>query len=442
MNHRENYKFINWAKNVRLNVPHFFQPETEEEIVSITKKYNKIRLVGAGHSWNEICISNEAMVNLDRYRKVLRIDTNAKTITVQAGIKLSELNELLDKEGLALTNLGSIATQSLAGAISTGTHGTGIGFQILGSQIIEFSLIKADGEKVIINRNDDLYNAAIVNLGCLGVISEITLEVCESFNLHEYSQTILFDQVIENLDELLRANDHLKFWWLPPAEKLIVYKYNRTQKKRNDWRIRQIWKDELSSVLFYRSLVKIAKVLPQAADSISKLLTYNFRGPLDRIEKSFRVFNVPEPPLHRETEWAFDAKRSKEILTAYKKRLTESKFKFNFIQEIRFTKADDFWLSPSNKRDSLWIGFYNYEHENWKELLPLHEEFAKKYDGRPHWGKEFSIDFAYLKNQFEKINDFIALRNEFDSEGKFENEFIKECLGFRQKKVVNTRVQI
>jgi D-arabinono-1,4-lactone oxidase/FAD binding domain len=426
MNHRENYKFINWAKNVRRNVPHFFQPETEEEIVSIIKKYDKIRLVGAGHSWNEICVSNEALVNLDRYSNVLRIDKKAKTVTVQAGIKLSTLNQLLDKEGLALINLGSIATQSLAGAISTGTHGTGINFQILGSQIIEFTLLKADGEKVFIKRNDDLYNAAIVSLGCLGVISEITLEVTDSFNLHDYTETILFDDVIENLDELLRKNDQLKFWWLPPAKKLIVYKYNRTQEKRNDWRIRQIWKDELSSVLFYRSLVKIAEVFPQTADSISKLLTYNFRGPLNRIEKSFRVFNVPEPPLHRETEWAFDANRAKEILTAYKKRLTESEFKFSFIQEIRFTKADDFWLSPSYKRDSLWIGFYNYEHENWAELLPYHEDFARKYDGRPHWGKEFTVDSEYLQKQYKKLNDFVALKNDLDFERKFENEFIEK----------------
>lgn len=425
MNHQTNYSFINWAKNVRKDIPHFYQPETEDEIVSIIKKHSKIRLVGAGHSWNEICVADEALVNLDRYSKILEIDRRAKTIKVQAGIKLSKLNELLDKEGLALINLGSIATQSLAGAVSTGTHGTGIDFQILGSQINEFTLIKADCEKICIKRNDELFDAAVVNLGCLGIISEITLQVSDAFNLHDYTETVLFDDVIENLDELLQNNDHLKFWWLPPAEKLIIYKYNRTQEKRNDWRIRQVWKDELSSVLFYRTLVKIAKIFPYFADSFNNLLTYNFRGPLDRIEKSFLVFNVPEPPLHRETEWAFDANRAKEILTAYKKHLNESKFKFSFIQEIRFTKADDFWLSPSYKRDSLWIGFYNYEHENWKELLPFHEEFAKKYDGRPHWGKEFTIDGKYLPKQYEKFDDFVALKIEFDSAGKFENEFIK-----------------
>lgn len=427
MNHQKNYSFTNWAKNIKQEIPHFFQPETEDEIIPIIKSHNKIRLVGTAHSWNEICVSDEALINLDRFDKILHIDKKAKTVRVQAGIKLTKLNELLDKEKLALINLGSIATQSLAGALSTGTHGTGINFQILGSQIIEFTLIKASGEKIVVNREKDkeLYNAAIVNLGCLGVISEVTIQVTDTFNLHDYTATIPFDEVIENLDELLEQNDHLKFWWLPPAEKMIVYKYNRTNEKPNDWRIRQILKDEVSSVLFYRKLVKIAGKYPNFAPKVSQIMTRLFKKPLDRIEKSYKVFNVPEPPIHRETEWSFDAKNAKSILSAYKQNLLESKFNFNFVQEIRFTKADNFWLSPSYKRDSLWIGFYNYEHENWNAALPFHEEFARKFGGRPHWGKEFTIDNDYLSKQYERFDDFVALKNDFDPKGKFENEFIK-----------------
>lgn len=427
MKHQRNYSFKNWAGNIKREIPNFYQPETEDEIISIIKKHNKIRLVGTAHSWNEICVADEALVNLDFYDRILQIDKNAKTIRVQAGVKLKKLNKLLDEEGLALQNLGSIATQSLAGAISTGTHGTGINFQILGSQVLEFTLIKADGEKVLVNRENDeeIFNASIVNLGCLGIISEITLQITEAFNLHDYTQTVPFDNVIEKLDKLLVENDHLKFWWLPPANELIVYKYNRTSKKRNDTRLRQFLKDELSSVLFYRSMVKIASIYPKFAPKVSHFMTSLFDKSLDRIEKSFRVFNVPEPPIHCETEWAFDAKRAKEILSAYKKHILESNFNFNFIQEIRFTKADKFWLSPSYKRDSLWIGFYHYEHENWKEALPFHEEFTKKYDGRPHWGKEFTIDKIYLRKQYEKFDEFIVLKKEFDPNGKFENKFIE-----------------
>jgi L-gulono-1,4-lactone dehydrogenase len=428
MKHETNYKFSNWARNIRADIPHFYQPETEDELLEIIAGHRKIRLVGAAHSWNEICLTDEALVNPDNYAKILRLDKKQKRVTAQAGIRLSKLNELLDREGLALENLGSIAAQTLAGAVATGTHGTGKDFQILGSQIIEFSLLKANGEKIHISRETDpeLFNAANLSLGCLGVVSEVTLQVTDAFNLHDRTETIPFEEVVENLEELLEENEHIKFWWLPPAARLIVYRYNRTDEKANDWRIRQFLKDEVSSVLFYRSLVKIAAKYPNFAPKVSRLMTRLFQKPLDRIEKSYKVFNVPEPPLHRETEWAFDLKRAREILTEYKKALSGSGFNFNFIQEIRFSKADDFWLSPCYRRDTLWIGFYNYEHENWTQALPFHEAFAKKFDGRPHWGKEFTIDQNYLRHQYERFDDFIALKNDLDPAGKFTNEFIGE----------------
>jgi FAD/FMN-containing dehydrogenase len=156
MKQQQNYTFTNWAKNVQSVAANFFQPETEEEIITVVKNYPKIRMVGTGHSWSGICATNEALLNLDNYNKITKIDKALKLVTVQAGIKLWHLNNLLDKEGLALLNLGSIDQQSIAGAISTGTHGSGIQFQILGSQMVEFSLIKADGTKHIINKEKDI----------------------------------------------------------------------------------------------------------------------------------------------------------------------------------------------------------------------------------------------------------------------------------------------
>ncbi|HNY55795.1 MAG TPA: FAD-binding protein, partial [Chitinophagales bacterium] len=208
MKQQQNYVFKNWAKNVQSQVANYFQPETEEEIISIVKSHHKIRMVGTGHSWSGICATNEALLNLDYYNKITHIDKERKLVTVQAGIKLWQLNNLLDKEGLALLNLGSIDQQSIAGAISTGTHGSGIQFQILGSQMREFSLIKADGSKLIINKEKDidLFNASVVNLGCLGVISEITLQVTDAFTLHDYTTTLPFDEVVEHLDDYLKDN--------------------------------------------------------------------------------------------------------------------------------------------------------------------------------------------------------------------------------------------
>lgn len=427
MKSQKNYKFSNWAKNIQSNVKNYFQPETEEEIISVVKQYEKIRLVGTGHSWSDICETNEAIINLDCYSNIISIDKKNKLVTVQAGIKIWQLNQLLDKEGLALTNLGSIDRQSISGAISTGTHGSGINFQILGAQLLEFSLIKADGSKLIINKekDTDLFNACVVNLGCLGVISEVTIKVTDAFNLHDYTTTLPFDEVIENLEDYLKNNDHFKLWWLPPTNDIIVFRYQRTQEKVNDTRLRQFLKDELLSVIVYRTFVFIAKWFPALAKPINRLLTWNMKGPLDRVEKSYKVYVVPEPPLHRETEWTFDISRAKEVLKAYKKFITENKYNLNFIQEIRFTKGDDFWLSACHQQSSLWLGLYCYEHENWNDILKEYDAFAQQFNGRPHWGKEFSVGKEYLQQQYPKYQDFVQLRNEMDPDKKFVNKYIE-----------------
>ncbi len=431
MKQQQNYTFTNWAKNVQSVAANFFQPETEEEIITVVKNYPKIRMVGTGHSWSGICATNEALLNLDNYNKITKIDKALKLVTVQAGIKLWHLNNLLDKEGLALLNLGSIDQQSIAGAISTGTHGSGIQFQILGSQMVEFSLIKADSTKQIIHKekDTDLFNACVVNLGCLGVISEITLQVTDAFTLHDYTTTLPFDEVIDKLDDYLKDNDHFKLWWLPPCKDIIVFRYRRTHEKPNDSKLRVFLKDHLLSVIIYRFLVFVAKLFPFIAKPLNTMLTWNMKGPLDRIEKSYKVYVVPEPPLHRETEWTFEISKAKEILRAYNNFITENKYNLNFIQEIRFTKGDDFWLSGCYKRDAIWLGLYNYAHEKWDKVLPEYEAFAKKYNGRPHWGKEFTMDKNYLHQQYEKMADFKKLKEEMDPSGKFENKFISDLLG-------------
>lgn len=428
MRSKKKYLYKNWAGNVSNIVDNYFQPENEEELISIIKNSNRIKVIGTAHSWSSIHQTQDTILNLDLYNKILYVDKENCLAKVQAGIKLWQLNEYLDQQGLALKNLGSIDQQSIAGAISTGTHGTGITFQVLASQVVEFSMIKADGEKIILNKEKDkaLFDATIISLGALGIISEITLHVRQAFNLHEYTTTYPFDDMIENLDQLLAANQHFKMWWLPPTDDIVVFKFNSTEKPTNDSKIRQYLQDKILSVYIYRIVVIIAKFFPKLAKFFNKLLTKNMKGPIDRIEKSYKVHIVPEPPKHRETEWTFDLSNAKNVLKAYKKFITENQYNLNFIQEIRFTKADDFWLSACYKRDALWLGLYGYEHENWDNALEQYENFAKSHNGRPHWGKEFYRDKNYIKNQYEKYDDFVKLKLEFDPNNKFYNQYLKE----------------
>lgn len=422
-----NYHFINWARNESCIANNYFQPETEEEIIQIVQSHSKIRVTGTGHSWNRICLTQDALLNFDRYNKVLHFDKQALRIKVQPGIKLWQLNEYLDKQGCALKNLGSISKQSLAGATSTGTHGTGINYQILGSQIEECALIKADGEKIIINRERDkeLYQMAVVNLGCLGIISEITLNIVPAFNLHDETTVVDFDTVIDQLHELAAATDHFKLWWFPHTDQVVVYKYTRTQESVNDSRLRQWFMDEFVSVAAYRLFLKIGAINRNWRKNINKALVQKFIQPLNRIEKSYKVFNVPEPPLHRETEWAFELTKAKELLREYKGMINASAHRINFLQEIRFSKADEFALSPCYKRDTIWLGVYNADNFGWNELLADFEVMARRYNGRPHWGKEFKgLNSDFFRSAYPALNNFNSLRQQFDPGNKFANDFI------------------
>lgn len=419
---QKKYIFKNWGRNIEHITANYAQPETEQELISLVKQHQKIRVTGTGHSWSELCKSSELLINLDKYQKVIQFDKENKTVTVQSGIKLWQLNKYLDKVGFALINLGSIADQSLSGAISTGTHGTGIQFQCLASQILSFNIIKADGEKHYFENGTEAYNAAVISLGCLGIISEIKLEITEAYNLHDITYTEDFDSIVNRIDALIQENDHFKLWWMPPAKEMVVYTYKRTKEKRNDTAFRQFMNDRVISVLGYRTLVKVGNIKNNWRPAINSFLTKQLKGPLNRIEKSYKVFNVPEPPKHRETEWAFDIKNVKELLMDYKKLFNDSNFTFNFIQEIRFTKSDDFWLSECYQRDTIWIGAYNHMDKQWDAILPYFEDFAKRWNGRPHWGKEFLCRKKYLVTQYPKYLDFIAMKNELDPSGKFSND--------------------
>lgn len=426
MKQQSAYRFTNWSKNESCVAQHYFQPETEEELIAVITKSEKVRIVGTGHSWNSICLNSDTLINLDHYNKVIHLDKEKLQVKVQPGIKLWQLNEYLDKEGLALKNLGSISRQSLAGAISTGTHGTGINFQILASQIEEFTLIKANGEKILIHheRDKELFNLSIVNLGSLGVISEMTINIVPAFRLHDQTDVRNFEEVIEHLDEMVNATDHFKLWWFPHTKEVVVYRYTRTNKQPNDSLLRQWFMDELVSVNMYRLLLKIGSINREWRKRINRSLVQNFIKPLDRIEKSYKVFNVPEPPLHREVEWAFDISVAKELLREYVNMIGNSKHCINFIQEIRFTKADDYALSPGYGRNTIWLGAYNADNYGWEELKSDFEQLAKKYKGRPHWGKEFNNDKEYLRSMYPKLDTFNMLRAQFDPAGKFMNGYI------------------
>ena len=418
----------NWAGNVRFNPNEVVQPRSTEEVIELVRSGRKIRCVGTGHSWSELIPSGDVLVNTDLLNRILDIDPVANTATIQAGAKLENLNVELWERGYAFKNIGSIARQSLAGAISTGTHGTGKNFQLLASMVRSFKMVTGNGELIELDRENDKerFHTALVSMGMLGIITEMTIDVDPKFNLHEKSGVLNFEEVCDNILDWVNEHNHIKMWWFPHTDKMMVYRYNRTYEPVNDTWFRQKLMDEWVSVYFYRMMLWWGNRKPSRRAYINDKILTRFLPDVDRIERSYKVFNVPEPPIHRETEWAFNINLTPTVLREYRKMVEQRGHYINFIQEIRFVKGDEHALSPCHGRDSVYVGCYNADNNRWNELLSDFEEtIGKPYQGRPHWGKEFNVGSDYLKSAYPKWDEFQKLRAELDPNGQFRNSMLE-----------------
>jgi len=428
--------FQNWAGNQRCVVTSFFQPETEAELIELVNRARQngkhFRVVGAEHSWSDIACTDQWMVNLDRYSRVLHIDRERQQVRVQGGIRLKALNEMLHREGLALPNLGSISEQSIAGVISTATHGTGIRHGNLSAGVTALRLVTGKGmvQDFDESRTPEELKAARVGLGCLGIIAEVTLQCTTAFNLKETAAPLPFSEALQQLPGLLANNDHVKLWWFPHADIIQVYRYNRTtEPEQPPSRLARWQEDSWVADYTFRMFLWAGRVYPPLIPSINRFVQLlHFRN-RERVNRSYRIFNIPMPPEHNETEYAIPVEHTQEALHGMKAMIEQEGFYINFVVEVRFVKGDDNWLSPVYGRDSAYIGAYFSGYRGWPEYLQRFEALMARYQGRPHWGKEFTLEWPQLASLYPRFHDFDRLRQKLDPEGVFENDFSRRVFG-------------
>lgn len=404
------------------------RPTTIDELSRLVTGSPELRVMGAGHSWSPGIVTEQTLVSLDGMNRVLDVDRDRLRVTVQAGIRLRDLIRELERHGLALANLGSIADQSLAGATCTGTHGTGIAFGCLADQVQRLALIDGRGAERIVDRAHPDFAAVGVGLGAFGVVHEMTLSVVPTFQMHAITETLPFDEVIERLDELVHGHDHFKFWWFAPNTDVVVFRQQRTDAPRDDSDLKRWFKDELLGVRVYRAALALQRIeRRRLVRFTNRVLAGAYARRFERTCKSHVAFLTPRPPVHREAEWAFDVADAKALLRAYRTLLLDSGHSYSMLQEIRFTRADGFWASPAHGRDSIWLSLYNIDRDDrWADQLRRFEAFATEHGARPHWGKEATYDRAYLRAQLPRLDAFGALSARYDPEGTFANRWIRE----------------
>lgn len=421
----------NYGRNFGFTPRRALTPSSVAELQQLVRSAKCLRVGGALHSWSRGVVTEDTYVSLDRLNAITRVDRDAMQVTVGAGVRLKDLVLELERLGLALANLGSIAEQSLAGAIATGTHGTGIGFKCLADQVQSLSLVDGAGEVRVVDRDHADFDAVVVGLGAFGVVHEMTLSVVPTFQMHAITETMSFDALIDNLDELVRGHDHFKFWWLVPQQQVIVFRQRRTDEPRNDSDFTRWFKDELLGKIAYRSLLGLQRFdRDRMVRLTNRIIGGAYGKRFERICKSHVAFLTPDPPVHAESEWAFDYANAVELLREYRRLLEGNGYSYSFIQEIRFTAGDEFWGSPAYHRDSIWLSHYNIdEPARWDDQLRSFLSFARANDGRPHWGKLANFDAEHLRRCHPRLDDLARVREGYDPDQRFANRWIRKVLG-------------
>jgi L-gulonolactone oxidase len=357
-------------------------------------------------------------------RRVLSVDRRNEQITVEAGIRLNELNERLAAEGLALSSLGSYSQQSLAGALATGTHGSGARFGVIAKNAVGFRLVTPAGKILDINDKDaELLSAVRVSVGALGIVTAVTLRCEAAFNLSSEMELLPFDEALARMDEIVDSNDHVKFWWLPYTQQMRVFRINRTAEQPSRKRFPSPFTIAQGAL---NGRHHVAGLLPLVIPTLNRATAKCFRTHR-RVDRSDRVFVLPTPVHHQEMEYAFDRTLAPTIIRQLRRLIEGKGLAVTCNVEVRFVAADDIMLSPAFGRSSCFLGALTCSDE--KSYFAGYEELMADAEGRPHWGKVFSLPASVLRARYPKFDRFNEIRQEFDPLRTLENAFIARVFG-------------
>jgi len=483
--HTASESFTNWAKIHSCQPKKIHRPKTEQDLIAIMSSSaltkEKIRVVGVGHSPSDISMTSEHMISLhENYNQILMVDREHHLVRVQSGIQLKKLNhELETKYSMSLSSLGSISEQTISGAISTGTHGTGIQFGCLGDTIVQLQVLcyvkkslsnssNNSGEqgealhvqKLTLNkgskdkRERDLLAAHLCGLGCLGIISTVTIQCEPLFYLTAVQKPMKFDQVVNQLPELIPSEDHWRFWYFPHTNDCITWGASRvnppelihhpksTVSSLTNAVARRVnplhmardlnvyMRDRVVGYHLLELLLFVSKFVPKLVPFINRLY-YHLLFSMKKVstDVSYKVFNFDCLFYQFVNEWSIPIENTAIAMQQIKQMIETKRYNVHFPIEVRFVKGDDIWLSPCYGRDSCYIGIIMYRPYNY--TIDYEHYFADFFKimsalgGRPHWAKDFSLSEAQLRSMYPKWQQFKQLRCEVDPLNIFVNDYMQ-----------------
>jgi L-gulonolactone oxidase len=421
----------NWDGSLSWQPEAIYKPRSEDEIVALIQRAlergQRVKAIGGALSWSDILDIPAAAILFDNMNQVLEVDRDRRRVRVQAGARLHQVNEVLAQHGLAFENFGSIVTQTAAGYIATGSHGTGARMQMLAADVEHMRLIDGLGQVHELNASTEpeLFSAARVSLGCLGVISEITFRCLEAFDLEERLDLVDFDTALADLDSYNANNDYCKLWWFPYTDKIQVYTFNKTTQSRGGAGLSGFLDQTGISGIVFAGLLQVTRMIPGSIPFILNTLQNFHYRPHRRVDRSDKVIKVSSSiPVHQETEYAIPIEQGAKAIEDLRKMVLKANYRVNFPLEVRFLEADDIPLSPASGRDSCFLGPYVSSRKWAPQYFAEFEELMLDYEGRPHWGKSFNRSAEQLQKLYPALGRFDELRRQNDHHGLFRNSFV------------------
>jgi L-gulonolactone oxidase len=427
--------WTNWAGDQSCTPVERLRPATREELAEVVVRAasagRRISVVASGHSFTETAMTDGAMIDAGWLSGVLEADRDSGLVKVGGGTVLADLNQQLHGLGLAMENLGDIDKQTVAGAISTGTHGTGARLRNISSQVVAMELVLADGSVRELTADGDpsLLRAARVSIGALGAISAVTLRCVPAFVLHRVDSQAPREEVLDSFQERADAHEHFELFTFPYADSALVLERNRTEgPPRPRGRAAAFLNDIVLENWALEAVSAAGKAFPWAIPSLSRFAAWLASGSRST-DRSDRIFANERRVRFTEMEYGVPRENGPEAVRRVVEWVRSNRYPVFFPIEVRVTAGDDALLSPSHERDTAYIAVHQYHGMEWRPYFEAVESIMNEYGGRPHWGKRHFQTAATLPKLYPRWADFQAAREELDPGHAFTNEYAERVLG-------------
>jgi L-gulonolactone oxidase len=425
----------NWGRNQVCQPAAEELPYSELEVIEAVRRARRtgqrVKVTGSGHSFTDIACTDGRLVAVDCLDRMVAVDEESRTVTVEAGMTIRTLNAQLAERGLALENMGDIDRQTVAGAISTGTHGTGVRYGGMPTMVRGLELVTAEGEVLRCSAEEEpeVFHCARVGLGALGIVTKVTLQCVPAYNLHHVVRPGRLDEVVVELADAVDAHDHFEFYWLPHTDSCTTIANDRTDEPAQPKSAYKTWRAEVFYPNYvFGALTTLGRLLPSRVPRLAEIIASGAGG-TDLVNRSDLVFTSTRLMRFTEMEYGIPREHAIEAVLGIRDLIEDHGLVVSLPVEVRFLAGDDVPLSMAHGRESCFVAVHLVRGVRYEEYFEAVEELMNRFDGRPHWGKLHFQTRATLAPRYPEWDRFRALRARLDPQGVFANAYLDRVLG-------------